>query len=238
MADHEADQFAEPTAGMTVRDLRRRWKPIKEGPAAVEQHPPICIRLHRCWSWLQRVEELSEAGIAADDASLIYGWIALNSLYGRWDEQNREPMSDQRTLDAFTSRVLEADRDGRIGGLLEDQRDLVRSIVGDGYLSKYFWRDPSEDELRRAKGQARKLGSLYFEKRYAMILDEVLNRVYLARCQLVHGAATYNGGLNREAVGKTADFLGRFLRAASLVIIEHAWQEDWGGLCYPPSVSG
>ena len=29
-----------------------------------------------------------------------------------------------------------------------------------------------------------------------MVLDEILNRVYVMRCQLVHGAATYGGKLN------------------------------------------
>lgn len=79
-----------------------------------------------------------------------------------------------------------------------------------------------EGEARRAQGHARKLGSLYYEKRYAVILGMVLKRVYLASCQLVHGAATHGGQLNREAVGRCAAFIGHFLPAASLVIIDHA----------------
>ncbi len=86
----------------------------------------------------------------------------------------------------------------------------------------------------KAQGQARKLGSLYYEKRYSTILDMVIKRVYLARCQLVHGAVTYGGQLNREAVGKCAAFIGQFLPVASIGIVDHAWAEDWDGLCYPP----
>jgi hypothetical protein len=59
-------------------------------------------------------------------------------------------------------------------------------------------------------------------------------RVYLARCQLVHGAATHGSQLNREAVGRCATFVGYFLTAASLVIIDQSWEGEWGGLCYPP----
>jgi len=220
--------------GQTVRDLRRRWKPIKEGPASADKHQPVCIRLHRCWSWLQRLEDLDEAGVGVDDARLIYGWIALNSLYGLWDGEKREPVSDLYSLNRFLDRLFEADRNGVIGGMLTDHRDLVKAIVGDEYLSKHFWQDPGEDEARRAQGHARKLGSLYFEQRFANILDMVLRRVYLARCQLVHGAATHGGQLNREAVGRCAVFVGHFLTAASLVIIGHAWDGDWDGLCYPP----
>lgn len=218
----------------TVRDLRRRWKPTKEGPASAGQHEAICIRLHRCWSWLQRLEELDEAGIGVDDARLIYGWIALNSLYGRWDAEKREPVSDLYSFGQFLGRIVEADADDQLETLLLEHRDLVKAIVGDEYLSKHFWQDPSVEEARKAQGHARKLGSLYYEKRYISILDMVLKRVYLARCQLVHGAATHGGKLNREAVARCASFVGLFLAAASLVIIDHAWEGDWDGLCYPP----
>lgn len=234
MNDTNQNGPSSATTAWKVRDLRRRWKPTKEGPAATEQHQPICIRLHRCWSWLQRLEELDEAGVGSEDARLIYGWIALNSLYGRWDQDKREPVSDLFSLGTFLTRLFDADADNQIGTLLTDQRGLVSAIVGDEFLSRHFWQDPGEGEARRAQGHARKLGSLYYEKRYAIILDMVLKRVYLARCQLVHGAATHGGQLNREAVGRCAAFVGHFLPAASLVIIDHSWDQEWDELCYPP----
>lgn len=223
-----------PEAAPSVRDLRRRWKPTKEGAATADEHQAIRIRLHRCWSWLQRLEDLDEAGIGVDDARLIYGWIALNSLYGRWDPEKREPVSEIYSFKEFLSRVVEADKDGQLEALLQRERDLVKAIVGDEYLSRHFWQEPGEEEARRAQNHARKLGSLYFEKRYANVLELVLMRVYLARCQLVHGAATHGGQLNREAVGRCAMFVSHFLTATSLVIIDHAWDGDWDGLCYPP----
>lgn len=221
-------------SGSVVRNLRRRWKPTKQGPASAAEHEAICIRLHRCWSWLQRLEELDAAGIGVDDARLIYGWIAFNSLYGRWDAEKREPVSDVYSFKQFLGRIVEEDADRQIGTMLSDHRDLVKAIVSDEYLSRYFWQEPGEEEARKAQNHARKLGSLYFDKRYANILDLVMTRVYLARCQLVHGAATHRGKLNREAVGRCANFVGHFLTAASLVIIDHACDGDWGGLCYPP----
>ena len=115
---------------MEVRDLRRRWKPTKEGPASEAQHQSVCIRLHRCWSWLQRLEELEEAGVDVVDSRLIYGWIALNSLYGLWDEERREPVSDTFSLRLFLNRLFGADQDNRLGGMLTEQRELVKLIVG------------------------------------------------------------------------------------------------------------
>lgn len=223
----------EPEA-WSVRDLRRRWKPIKNGLASAEGHSEIRVRLHRCWSWLQRIEDLDKAGLGADDPRLIYAWIAMNSLYGRWDDRAREPVSDRHALDTFCRRLLERDRDRRIAGLLTAQRELVKAIAGDEYLSRYFWQDPGEGEARRAQNHARHLGSWYVEGRFGAVLDLVLQRVYMARCQLVHGAATYDSRLNRQAVHQSAGFLCLFLQAASLVIIDHVWAEDWSGLCYPP----
>ncbi len=218
----------------SVRDLRRRWKPIKDGPAAADEHEAIRVRLHRCWSWLQAVEDLPADIPGLDDARLIYGWIALNSLYGRWDPALREPVADKPALDAFLRRVFQFDRERLLAAMLTAERELVKAIVGDEYLSRYYWRDPGEEEARRAQTAARKLGSMYVEGRFESITDAALQRVYLARCQLVHGAATYSGRLNRTAVERCAAFLSLFLRTASQVIIDHAWSEQWDDLCYPP----
>ena len=61
-----------------------------------------------------------------------------------------------------------------------------------------------------------------------------LERVYLARCQLVHGAATFEGGLNRDAVRRSALMLDHLLPTICRVIVDECWQMDWSALCYPP----
>ena len=55
----DASHDSEPT--LTVRDLRRRWKPTKERLAGIPRYQPILIRIHRSTSWLQRVEEIAES---------------------------------------------------------------------------------------------------------------------------------------------------------------------------------
>lgn len=223
---------------MTVRELRRRWKPIKEGAAADEEHEAVRVRLHRCWSWMQRLEDLDEANLGANDARLIYRWIALNSLYGQWDDERREPIADTRSWHAFLDRIIEFDCDEHIASMLESHRELVKSIVGDEFLSRHYWVELSEAEARRTHGKAKQLGSLYFEGRHGAVLQRVMNHVYLARCQLIHGAATCDGRLNRSAVEHCASFMALLLPVVSVVIIDHAWSADWGGLCYPPIDDG
>jgi hypothetical protein len=72
---------------LTVRDLRRRWKPHKERLG----ENPTNIRFHRACSWLQRVEDNPDD---LDDA-LLSQWTAINALHGQWDDLQKEPVADQ-----------------------------------------------------------------------------------------------------------------------------------------------
>jgi hypothetical protein len=74
----------------------------------------------------------------------------------------------------------------------------------------------------------------YLEGRWGMILDRVVDRIYLLRCQLTHGAATYGGSLNRRSLKHCATMLGHLMPAVILVVIDHGRDEDWGPMCYPP----
>lgn len=220
----------------SVRELRRRWKPIKQGGAGGPEHEAIRIRLHRCFSWMQRVEETSAtaADASAIDAHLIFRWTALNALYGRWDAERQEPAGDRATLNGFTSRITRADSDGRIHALLTTHRPLLESLVGDEFLLRHFWQDPEIDVAGKTSGAVRKLRETVREGRHGRTLDDVLSRVYLLRCQLVHGAATFNGGQNRTAVRRADRFLELLLPDVVTIIIDHDWDGEWGGLCYPP----
>ena len=71
-----------------------------------------------------------------------------------------------------------------------------------------------------------------------MVLDEILDRVYVMRCQLVHGAATYGGKLNRTSLKRCVMMMQRLLPALLLVWIDHGADEDWGPMCYPPMDDG
>ena len=64
--------------------------------------------------------------------------------------------------------------------------------------------------------------------------DRLIERIYLLRCQLVHGAATFNSSLNRTAIQNCSEMLDHLLRAFLLVWIDHGAAEDWGTMCYPP----
>ncbi len=58
--------------------------------------------------------------------------------------------------------------------------------------------------------------------------------MYLLRCQLVHGAATFGSRLNRTALKHCTTLMQLLMPAMLLVWIDHGAEEDWGLLCYPP----
>lgn len=224
-----------------VHGLRRRWRPIKEGPASDAAHAPIRIRLHRALSWMDRADKIMVADPEGDDTTLIFYWIALNALYGTWDDERRQPSPDRESLGLFIDLICHHDaKQQRLPALFATHRGLIEGIVSDQMLVQHFWRDPDPvvpDADGPTPGVIFALRSAVRERRMSKALDIVLTRVYFARCQLVHGGATCGGELNRNAVRMCAQFLMLFLPEAALIIIDSAWADDkapWADLCYPP----
>lgn len=216
---------------LTVRDLRRRWKPHKTRLHALRKNHPTPIRFHRCCSWLERVEAMNGED---PDLTLAAQWIAFNALYGQWDERLREPAADRECWRRFLDRIVRLDRDGRIPATLDAHRKLVLAILDDAYLANFFWKDPSPKKALQTTRDRRQASLWYQERRYGIILESTVDRIYLLRCQILHGAATHNSRLNRTPLRRCTTMLSHLLPAILLVLIDHGADEDWGAMCYPP----
>ncbi len=172
------------------------------------------------------------------DLKLICLWIGFNGIYGQWDAERKEPLADRQSWRRFLDRLLALDAGQRLSAMLLDQRDLVMSILDDEFLSSYFWEDPGDlraGKSRKAKYDAR---TWYLENKWRMVLDRLVERIYLLRCQLVHGAATFGGKLNRKSLDQCIRMMRHLLDAALLIIIDDGADEDWGTMCYPPIGAG
>ena len=217
-----------PDTALTVRDLRCRWKPSKERLAG----HPTAIRFHRACSWLDRTEKLDQD--ADSDLVLINQWIALNALYGQWNKLRNEPVEDREGWTTFFARLLRLDQSGHLSGVLTEHKPLVLSLLEDEYLANFFWKQPTEQNKQSARNQKKKALGWYVERNWTIPLDRLVERIYLLRCQLIHGAATCGGKLNRAALRRSTQMLGHLLPAVLQVIIDRGADEDWGLLCYPP----
>lgn len=217
---------------LSVHELRRRWKPTKERILASHDDHPTLIRLHRAFSWVSRCEEAVDGQDM--DLILICLWISFNGLYGRWDDQRREPLSDRECWRKFLDRLLILDASKHLATLLKEQRDLVMTLLDDEYLSGFFWEEPSDIRANKSKKAKYDARTWYVEDKWGMVLDRLIERIYLLRCQLVHGAATFGGKLNRESLGRCNTMMRHLMNAVLLAVIDHGADEDWGTMCYPP----
>jgi hypothetical protein len=130
--------------------------------------------------------------------------------------------------------MLSLDADQSIVEALMVNKRLVMSIFEDEYLSRYFWQEPTKKRADQSKKTMYDARTWYVEGRWILILDRVVERIYLLRCQLVHGAATYNSQLNRTAIRRCSQMLDHLLRAMLQVWVHHGVDENWGPMCYPP----
>lgn len=183
---------------LTVRDLRRKWKPHKERLQLIDPEHPNNIRFHRACSWIRRAEQVTENTDL--DLALLSQWTAFNSLYGQWDENSREPVRDTASLRTFVDRMLALDESSLIVDVLVENKPLVISIYDDEYLSRYSWEEPTTKRANKSKKAKYDARNWYLEGNWTLVLDRVIERIYLLRCQLVHGAATFKSALNRTAI--------------------------------------
>ncbi len=221
---------------LTVRDLRRLWKPTKQRLSLIDEQHPTNVRFHRACSWLQQAEQLDPVEQA--DWKLLSQWFAFNSIYGQWNETEQEPRPDRDSWKACLERLLELDDAQHLAQVLTTHRSLVLRIFEDAYLCRYFWKEPGEPAARRSRKVQHQAYSWYLDKRWIQILPRVLDRIYFLRCQIVHGAATYNSGLNQEAKQNCSELMQALLRAFLLIWIEQGADQDWGPMCYPPQQQG
>lgn len=217
---------------LTVRDLRRQWTPHKARLSAAQSDHPTAVRFHRACSWLDQVESLDSE--QQSDIVLIQQWIALNALYGQWDGDAREPAADRQRWKEFLTQILAIDSSQHIQSVLVEHKRLVLAILGNAYLNRYFWAEPTEQSKGRCERGEIQAHSWYVEKRWLVITEQVLERVYLLRCQVIHGAATCGSQLNREALKHCTTMLRWLLPAILRVWIDHGSDCDWGPMCYPP----
>jgi hypothetical protein len=212
----------------TVHALRSRWKPTKQRLLAEQDGHPTVVRLHRAFSWLDR------AHADDDDVRLVCLWIAFNALYSRWDSDAREPQPDRRSWSEFLARLTALDADNCLAAALETHRPAVMELLGDEYLSTWFWQEPGTVRAKQSRKAMYEAQTWYFERRWLMLLTRAFERIYLMRCQLVHGASTHGGQLNRASLQRCTALLAPLLEAGLVVLIDHGSNEDWGTMCYPP----
>lgn len=178
--------------------------------------------------------ETASGSKSATDAALVFRWVALNSLYGRWDHTTGTPMKDRIALDKFTTDACRVDTSRRIADSLKCLTQEAKDLLESPFLISRFWRDGEWDNVRPNRGLAAKFRNEVLEDRPSAAVHRLLIAVYFLRCQIVHGGATLGSGMNRVTVEPASRVLRLLASQLTATVIEHGLTMEWGELCYPP----
>lgn len=211
---------------VTTSQLKTLWEHHK---TTVKQD--TAIRIHRAFSWLGRAEACHKDD---PDIALLCRWAAFNALYAQWDIDEGSTISDKFSWQHFASRILELDEDEHVAFIIRRQERRINEMFASKYLNSRNWR---KHEI--ANHQERDQAVIDYlrwrqTQNWSLIFEGILDRIYLVRCQMVHGGATYKSGKNRRSVNDCNILLSELINAICLILIEKGTDQDWGIMCYPP----
>ena len=208
-------------------DLRDRLRSI---PREIrDQHQDFSVRVWRAISWLERVENLPNDDT---EGQFIACWIGFNALYAQLDNDNH-PWGDREAQNALVTRIYNLDTKGRFRKIVSKRQKSILSTIDNKYLQETFWlnRDDAGKELQKEARNAMLLLQKHHQlKLWRMIVD----RIYMMRNQVFHGASTKGSSLNRRTLQNCTNILLDFLPACIDVMLDYGINEDWGRVCFPP----
>jgi len=210
---------------VTSEKLRNRLREIRDN--LDKNH---AVRLHRAISWLKCAESYSEQD---DDLSFIAAWVSFNACYGI--DSVSTDRSERTDFQAFVEKLCSHDAENKIQGLLWSKySQYVRLLIENQFVFAPFWtsvRANFEVDWETPFKQSKKLAFHALANNDGpLLLNIILDRLYVLRNQILHGGATYQSQLNRSQVvdGK------RLLLELIPIIIELMFQEDdWGAVYFP-----
>ncbi len=191
------------------------------------------LRMRRSLSWLERAEK--EMSASDPDAAFVFYWIAFNATYVGGI---RRAASERDAFSDYFKKIIELDSSMAIYNLIwEEFSDPIRNLLDNRYIFEPFWRhysgDPDFKNWETSFGNSRQHVYKFLAEQNTMgILSTLFDRLYVLRNQLLHGAATWKGSLNRDQVRDGAKILSYFVPQFIAVMMNHP-QNDWGPSYYP-----
>lgn len=192
------------------------------------------LRVHRSISWIGRAER--ETG--DPDAAFLFLWIAFNAAYADETDLTETPLGERARFAELLRRIVALDDRARLHSAVWQRfRGPVRTLLTNRYIFRPFWLNLNaqpghEDWLRKFRDSAERFKRAMVDKDTARVLSIVFDRLYVLRCQMMHGATTWNGKVNRQQVGDGAALLSVLLPLMIDIMLDHP-EEPWGRPFYP-----
>lgn len=169
------------------------------------------LRVHRALSWLKKAE--FERAHDDTDGEFIALWISFNAAYA--SEHNIKAQKNEReAYGNFFERLIEADDRKQLYNVIWEQyTTAIRSLMNNPYVFQPYWdhanKKISTDGWKESFDAAKRRAHQALAEQDAVTsFSIVMDRMYTLRNQILHGGATYQGGLNREQIKDACSILG------------------------------
>ncbi len=215
---------------ITFRELKTKQRRLREGFPE-----DIGLRIHRSISWVGRAEQEKHDS----DAAFIFFWIAFNSAYaGETEGESDRPLGERQQFIDLIDQLVELDTEGRLYTTVWDRfRGPIATLMENRFVYRPFWLNQNgiagnENWAKRFKASAERFVRSMADKDTAYVLREVFDRLYMLRCQMIHGGTTWNSRVNRQQVKDGAAILQTLLPVIADIMMDNP-EEDWGRPFYP-----
>ena len=211
---------------LTAAALQAKWRDALQR----EERDHFNLRIRRALSWLERAER--EEG--DPDAAFIFHWIAFNAAYS-------DNVAGERTaFKAYFAKLL-ALRDGRVifNEMSSKFAEAIRKFIPNQYVFPDYWTSDTfqptdlrvwESSLAKSMGR---FDEAIRNDNVRDILEELFDRLYVLRNQMLHGGATWQGSVNRAQVRDGAAIMGFLVTHFVNLMLDNP-DSDWGTPAYPP----
>ena len=199
---------------ITSDTLKARHRLVRD-----DQPEGLRVRIHRAISWLARAEQ----EVDDPDAAFIFLWIALNAAYAHeFGFEERELVQIRR----FIAVLVEHDLEQRLHTVLFRQfSGPIRTLIDNKFVYEPFWRALREHDgsgrWEQQFSDSREIAvRAVLEKRVDVLLQVILDRLYMLRNQLMHGGTTWASSVNRAQLRDGVAILGTLVPVILTLMVE------------------
>ena len=226
------------TTPPTFTALKAKQRRLRDGFNAA-----LRLRTHRAISWIHGAERAAADGDL--DTAFICYWISFNAAYVQHAELHQQ-FAERDFFKWYFEEIVRLDGQRVIhDAIWKHFAGPIRTMLDNRFVFHPYWLcrhgDAGFDDWReRFARQRRATNRALAAQDTAAVLSTLFDRLYVLRNQLMHGGATWGGGLNREQVRDGAAIMASLVPNFVDLMMDHASEAEsgWGEPPYPVDAPG
>ena len=209
--------------GLTAAALDAKWKSRFQW----QERNPFNNRMRRAISWLTRAEQEPDD----PDAAFVFYWIAFNAMYAvPWQGVDD---SERDAFENYFTKIAPLDNDRIVyNAIWMKFSGPIKALLTNKFVFQPFW-DDSPNWERRFYTNQHDIEQELLSRKTGAILVRMFGCLYVLRNQLLHGAATWQGSVNRDQVKDGATIMAFLVPHFINLMLDNS-NIDWGHPRYSP----